>query len=187
MTNIDYLKDFIGATIKHLEHVRANGVKKELSFIINCSDLEDFNNHDIRQSQKFKPIFDQLVVVTGPTLYWFEIVSETDTKKIIEALNNYKATEKPKATPALKLNINYNSKILYVGKVKGIFWGRLIQHLGFFGVPATQGLQLFNWTKDLSLKINVNVLEFENDMAEIMPIIEYAFAKRLQPLIGKHK
>ena len=187
MTNVEYLQDFIGTTITHLEHVRAHGVKKELSFIIDCSDLDDYNYADIRDADKFKPIFDQLKNASGPTLYWIEIVSDTDTKKVIEALNIYKASENPKATPALKSTINYDSRTLYVGKVKGTFWGRLIQHLGFFKVNATQGLQLFYWTKELSLTLKVNILEFDNNMADIMPIVEYAFAKRLQPLIGKHK
>lgn len=187
MTHIDYLQDFIGTTIKHLEQVRASGLKNELSFIIKCSDLEDSNYVDIRESIKFKPIFDKLIAANGPTLYWFEIVSDTETKNILDALNKYKTTEKAKATPALKKNIDYNSRILYVGKVKRAFWGRLIQHLGFFKVNATQGLQLFYWAKDLSLDLKVNVLEFDNNMADILPIIEYAFAKRLQPLIGKHK
>ncbi|HPH36261.1 MAG TPA: hypothetical protein PL108_01290 [Sediminibacterium sp.] len=187
MTHLDYLQDFIGTTIKHLEQVRSNGLKNDLSFTINCSDLEDFNYIDIRQSTKFKPIFDQLITANGPILYWFEIISNTETKKILESLNNYKDSDKPKATPALKQKIDYDSRVLYVGKVKGIFWGRLIQHLGFFKVNATQGLQLFYWAKDLSLDLKIHVLEFDKNMADIMPIIEYAFAKKLQPLIGKHK
>ena len=187
MTNIEYLKDFIETTITNLENVQTKGVKKELSFSINCNDLDDFNYVDIRQSEKFKLIFDQLKDASGPTLYWFEIISDTDTKKVIETLKAYKVSENPKATPALKTKINYSSKTLYVGKVKGSFWGRLIQHLGFFKVHATQGLQLFYWTKDMSLELKVNILEFDNNMADIMPVIEYAFAKRLQPLVGKHK
>lgn len=187
MTNVEYLQDFIVRTITHLEHIRANGVKKEFSFMICCKELDDFNNVDIRESKKFKLIFDQLKEASGPTLYWFEIISETDTKKVVEALKNYKKNKNSKATPALKTIINYDSKILYVGKVKGTFWGRLIQHLGFFKVNSTQGLQLFHWAKDLSLDLKINILEFDNSMADIMPIVEYAFAKRLQPLVGKHK
>ncbi len=187
MTNIEYLQEFIVSAISHLEHVRANGIKKEFSFTIDCSDLDDYNYIDIRNSEKFKMIFDQLKSANGPTLYWIEIISDTDTKKVIEALKHYKASDKSKATPALKSTINYNSNILYVGKVKAAFWGRLIQHLGFLKVNATQGLQLFYWAKDLSLTLKVNTIEFDNNMADIMPIVEYAFAKRFQPLIGKHK
>ena len=187
MTNVEYLKEFIGTTITYLEHVLANGVKKELSFTISCLEFDDCNCPDIRQIDKFKLIFDQLKNAAGPTLYWIEIMSDTDNKKVIEALKTYKASMNPKATPALKSTINYDSKILYVGKVKGTFWGRLIQHIGFSKSKATQGLQLFHWTKELSLTLKVNILVFDNNMADLMPIFEYAFAKRLQPLIGKHK
>jgi hypothetical protein len=185
LTNLEFLKEFISTTISDLEYVLANGVKNELTFTINCSELEDYNFVDIRKSKKFEPIFDQLKKTKGPTLYWFEIISDTDTEVIINALKSYK--KNGKATPALGPKINFDSKILYVGKVKGTFWGRLIQHLGFFKVNATQGLQLFCWAKPLSLTLKINVLEFEDNMADIMPIIEFAFAKKLQPLVGKHK
>ncbi len=187
MTNVQYLQDFIGTTISHLRNIQENGVRKELSFEINCSFLDDFNNIDIRQSDKFKAIFDQLENTSGPTLYWFEIISNTATKDIIEALSIYKASTNAKATPALKTTINFESKVLYVGKVKGSFWGRLIQHLGFYKTNGTQGLQLYYWAKNLSLNLKVNILEFDGNMADIMPVVEYAFAKRLQPLVGKHK
>jgi hypothetical protein len=187
MTNIEYLQDFIGSTISHLDHIRLNGVRKELSFTISCGDLDDFNFVDIRKSEKFESIFKQLQELSGPTLYWFEIISDTDTKQVVESLKNYKTSKDAKATPALKAKINYDSKVLYVGKVKGTFWGRLIQHLGFFKVNGTQGLQLFYWAKDLSLNLKINIFVFDNNMADIMPIVEYTFAKRLQPLVGKHQ
>ena len=76
MTNVEYLQDFISTTITHLDHIRVNGVKKELSFIIKCKDLNDFNYVDIRNSEKFKLIFEQLKDASGPTLYWFEIISD---------------------------------------------------------------------------------------------------------------
>lgn len=186
-TALDYLKQFLGDTIDILEGVRQNGVKRELSFVIDCSNLEDFNNNDIRDSPIFKDIFCELRKSNGPTIYWIEIVSETDRSSIIDALKLYKTGYNPKATPALKTTINYKSSILYVGKVKGTFWGRLIQHLGFFKVNATQGLQLYHWTQNLNLILKVNILEFNSDMADILPLIEYTFAKRLQPLVGKHK
>lgn len=186
MTNLEHLQEFIAATIANLENVRINGVKKEFNFSIDSSDLDDYNYSDIRKSAKFESIFEELKKITGPTLYWIEIISDTDTKKIVEALNSYKNSGNAKATPALKSKINYETRTLYVGKVKGSFWGRLIQHLGFFKVKATQGLQLFYWSRDLSLTLKFNILEFDKNMADTMPIIEYSFARRLHPLIGKH-
>ena len=73
MTNTEYLQTFLDTTISNLSHARLNGPKKELSFTINCKDLEDFNHIDIRQSEKYKSIFDQLKDADAPTLYWFEI------------------------------------------------------------------------------------------------------------------
>lgn len=81
LTNVEYSQDFIGTTITYLGHIRVNGVKMELSFTISCKDLDDFNYVDIRQSEKFKIIFDQLKDASGPTLYLFDIISDTDTKK----------------------------------------------------------------------------------------------------------
>jgi len=52
-------------------------------------------------------------------------------------------------------------------------------------VNATQGLQLFHWAKELCLTLRVNVIEFDADMADVMPIIEYAFAKHQKLLVGK--
>lgn len=188
MINNEYLQEFIGTTISNLEHIRANGTKKEHSFTINCTDLEDYNYIDIRQASKFKTIFEELAIVTGPTLYWIEILpGSINNQEIVKALQSYKESIGAKNTPALKSNINYNSNILYVGKVKGVFWGRLIQHLGYFKVDGTQGLQLFYWAKALGLCLKFNIIEFDTNMADTISIIEYAFAKKLEPLIGKHK
>lgn len=187
MTTVEYLQNFLNSTIKSLEQVRKNGIRKELNFNINCSELEDYSNIDIRQSEKYKGIFGELANATGPILYWFEIVSETESKAVIDSLSRYKKDVKIRTTPALKTKVNYDSKILYVGKVKNGFWGRLIQHLGYYKGKETQGLQLYHWAKGLGLTLKVNVLEFDENMADLMPIIEYAFAKHFQPLVGKHR
>lgn len=187
MSSIEYLRNFLGSSITRLEHVRANGVKSELSLIIDCNDLDDYNDIDVRQSEKFKKIFDQLINVTGPTLYWFEIISDVKPQQVIEKLVAYKNESSAKATPAIKANIGYDSKTLYVGKVKKAFWGRLVQHLGFYKVEGTQGLQLFYWAKELSLILKLNVIEFDHDMADFMPVFEYEFAKKLRPLAGRHR
>jgi hypothetical protein len=164
MTDQEFLDNFLYSTIVNLENARSNGSVKELSFEINCSDLEDFNFIDIRQSDKFKVIFDKLMVLRGPTLYWFEIISDIDTRKVIEEFNNYKTGMSSKATPAFKNTLDYDSKTLYVGKVKGTFWGRLIQHLGFFKVNGTQGLQLYYWAKDISLNLRVKIFVFDENI-----------------------
>ena len=75
----------------------------------------------------------------------------------------------------------------YIGKVKKSVWGRMIQHLGFYKVQRTQGLQLFYWTKGLNLKLKVHLYEFEQDMADMISIFEIELAKLNRPIVGKHK
>ena len=86
----------------------------------------------------------------------------------------------------MKKSIN-DSRILYVGKVKRHFWGRLIQHLGYYKVNRTQGLQLYYWAKELNLNLKVTVIEFEPEMIDLMEVLESALAKKLKPILGKHK
>jgi hypothetical protein len=77
--------------------------------------------------------------------------------------------------------------VLYVGKVKKVLWGRVIQHLGFSKTAGTQGLQLYHWARGLSLELKLTVLEFEANMADLLPLVEKAVAKQLKPLLGKHQ
>ena len=187
MVYTNYLFEYIGEVVSQLEKIRINGIKNDLSFSIDCSTLLDCTSSDLRKTVEYKPIFDLLKTVNGPVLYWFEITSTTDRKAIIAALNAYNNEVSARATPALRSSINFDSNVLYVGKVKKAFSNRLLQHLGYFSVAATQGLQLLHWTQNSSLSLKVNLIEFEDDIADFMPVIEYAFAKKLHPLIGKHK
>jgi hypothetical protein len=169
--------------------VAANGEKKQHSFEIDCRDLDkSFHSNDIRDSKEFKEIFDTLNPITKPVLYWFEIISDTSHQEIVESILKYKKEDGTRATPAMKKNTDDTSRTLYVGKVKSFFWGRLITHLGYLkGTGQTQGLQLDCWAKDICLKQRLNVIEFDKSMADYMTVVEYAFAKELKPIIGKHK
>ena len=94
--------------------------------------------------------------------------------------------KRQRVTPVIYKNYNRRTNILYVGKCKENFWGRVMQHLGYYKTPTTQGLQLFHWAKELRLEVRLNALEFTSDMKDIMPVIELFFAKQLQPLVGRH-
>ena len=159
------------------------------SFEIDCRDLDNrFHATDIRESKEFKATFDILKSVTGPVLYWFEILSDTNPQRIVESIKNYKNGDGKRATPAIKKRGNDTSRILYVGKVKKAFCGRLITHLGYLkGSGQTQGLQLGCWAKDICLTLRLNFIEFDKGMADYMTILENGFAEHLRPLIGKHK
>ncbi|WP_304342930.1 hypothetical protein [Chryseobacterium koreense] len=131
-------------------------------------------------------MFSELNEMSGPCLYFFEITSDHLSSDIIDRIKIYSKTENSKAIPAIKKTIP-ESNVLYVGKVKGNFWGRLIQHMGYYKVNRTQGLQLFYWAKELDLSLKLTVMEFESEMIDIMEVLESGLAKRLKPILGKHK
>lgn len=161
------------------------------TFEIDCSQLKEFLKEDIRYSEEFKELFEKLMPIKAPCLYWYRVISDNTSTEIINSFKVYRDyEERDRNIPALNSDnsIDHNSKILYVGKVKGGIYGRVIQHLGCFVSAKTQGLQLFYWAKKIGLKLELNVLEFDNKMADILPIVEFAVAKnKLHPLIGKHK
>jgi hypothetical protein len=173
--------------LRPLENVIKNGVRSYNIETLDCADLRDFNYVDIRKSEEFRELFDRLNKITGSVVYWFEIISKNTTSEIINALNIYKSNRSSKSVPAIKNKVPENSKILYVGKVKRVFWGRLIQHLGYYKVNQTQGLQLYYWAQNISIKLNVHIVEFEPEMQDLMSVIEYRLANELNPIIGKHK
>jgi len=184
MDNIEQIKLLCALSLAPLEHVAKEGPKKNnLSIPIDCSTLADL---EALYSNRYKAIFNIKYNITGPALYWFEIESQTETRCIIENINKYKLVSGYKAVPAIRKSINHDTKILYVGKVKRDLWGRIVQHLGFYHVNRTQGLQLVHWCSGLDLNLILHIYEFEDEMAGLMPIIENGMAKHLNPLLGKH-
>jgi hypothetical protein len=170
--------------------VQAKNLPEVKKFEIDCSLLKEFLTENICKSNEFKDLFAELIKITGPCVYWYKIISESTGYQIIDTFEAYKNDKsRARAIPALKTRkkITFDSEYLYIGKVKRDFYGRVIQHLGCFTVPQTQGLQLYYWAKKIGLKLELNVLEFDNKMADILPIVEFAVAKELHPLIGKHK
>jgi hypothetical protein len=181
------IKEICGNAYRPLEKVHKNGFKKHYEFEIDLSSLRDFSNEDIRYSVEHSEKFDKLKSMTGPVVYWFEFVSEVDSYALVELFKEYKDKPGRKAIPALKVQPSHGTTVLYVGKVKTQFWGRVIQHLGFYKVQGTQGLQLYHWARPLGLKLKVHALEFEPEMENLMPIIENGVAAELKPLLGKHR
>lgn len=177
------------ATSKTLE-IQSKNLSEILQFEIDCSLLREFLNEDICKSEEFKDLLEKLIKITGPCVYWYKIASDNSGYQIVDAFEAYKNDAfRNRAIPALKTRkrINFNSEFLYVGKVKRNFYGRVIQHLGCFSVPQTQGLQLYYWAKEIKLKLELNVVEFDRSMENLLPIIELEIADRIHPLIGKHK
>ena len=48
-------------------------------------------------------------------------------------------------------------------------------------------MQLCHYARGLNLKLALTVLEFETDMADLLPLLEKAVASQLKPLLGKHQ
>lgn len=182
----DLLSKFLSDTISSLEKVSKEGQTSGFIFDIDCSDLKDYLNNNILESEEYSELFNKLCQMQGPVLYWFEILSDNTNDSIIASLKEYKSLKNHRVIPYYKDSYDKLTKTLYVGKCKGKFYGRVIQHLGYFVTPSTQGLQLYHWAKDISLKVRIHAIEFPKEMVDIMPIVEYYFAKHLKPLIGKH-
>lgn len=178
-------KSFVEETARGIEHALNGGVK-EYSFCINCADLDNYLITDIRSTTKFELLFKQLGQIENQAIYWYEIVSDTNNSSILEAFEQYKQNPTSRPTPALNNYEHQTSKTLYVGKVKGCLWGRTIQHLGYHKDATDHGLQLYHWAKPLSLKLELHVIEVNDNMNHLIPSLEVYFANKLQPLIGKH-
>ncbi|MFL9844489.1 hypothetical protein [Flavobacterium rhizosphaerae] len=181
-----FIKNTSKKSVILLNNLIENGIKNIGEFYIDCSTLEDYNFVDIRYSDKFKDLFTKLMKFEGPCLYYFTITSGHLPQEIITEIQKYATTEASKSIPAIKSKVP-NSNILYVGKVKRGMWGRLIQHLGFYKVKGTQGLQLYYWTQELKLSVKLTVLEFEPEMIDLISFFENELAKELNPILGKHK
>ena len=73
------IKEISGNAVIPLLNVSNNGAKKIKEFFINCSELEDYNHVDIRESEKHKTLYKELKEMDGPCLYFFEILSDNLT------------------------------------------------------------------------------------------------------------
>lgn len=167
-----------------LLRVAESGVKAVHRFHFNIGGMREFLSEDIRKSVEHRADFEQLAAVRGPVVYVFEICPPTSPGAVLAAARAYAGS---RAVPARRKSIDDTSPVLYVGKVKKAFWGRVIQHLGFSRTAATQGLQLHHWTRGMALELTLTAYEFEDDMADLLPLVERAVARQLQPLLGKHE
>lgn len=183
---IEKIKETADKLIEPLQNVKENGAKNYFQHDFDCSFFQDWNLTDIRSSEEHIEVFNKLGAIKGPVVYWFEILSPTSTEIIRKLISEYKYSEGAKSVPALKLKYYRESKALYVGKVKRNFWGRVIQHLGYYNVKRTQGLQLYHWAKNIDLKVRLHAFEFEPEMEDLISVFELKFARMLKPITGKH-
>ena len=170
-----------------LESTVNKGIKEYYQFSIGPSDLE--NNYlfeDIRKKPSVHyDLMEQLKKLEGPVLYWFEITSGTDCAAIRNAITQHKAVSN-RVVPYLMKHFKEDSTCLYVGKVKGNFYGRIIQHMGFNSGHKMQGLQLFHWAKPLGLEVKVHCYQLYPEMIDMINMMELELAYEKNPIVGKH-
>lgn len=156
-----------------------------LQLDIDCNELKDWQNVDIRESDEYGAFFKTIEQFDGPSLYWFEIVSDTSRSEMISALRQYgESGERP--IPSIKKIPPLDTDVLYVDKVVRGPWGRLIAHLGYFNRKNVHGLQLYHWSRNLDLQLRFCAYEAAPEMYDYMEIIERRAAKELRPLVGRH-
>ena len=140
-------------------------------------------------------IFNDLLKIKKPVLYWFEFESsEEKTLLIRNKYENYRNNIKLdylninyRNTSSFKSKYQNTSKTLYVGKVEKDFWGRLVTHLGYNKTPKTAGMQLHYWYRIEDFgDLNLYYIEFDDSMKYLISIIEKQLALYLNPLIGKY-
>lgn len=161
--------------------IKIESFELDCSWFCSCSDDGQILHDEISS------IINNLRKVSGPVVYWIELSNEIKGGQLLSAFKEYSISPSKRAIPARKKYPDIDSNVLYVGKVKRIFWGRIYQHMGFHNNRWTQGLQLYFWTQELKPKFKINYCQFAEELADLLPLFEISIARRLRPILGKHK
>jgi hypothetical protein len=155
---------------------------------IDCTDLplhENTPNCIYENSlEGFFKIFEN---INCPCLYWFEITSSHSAKELHDLIPGLNSKIDRNVPSYRKGFSNWDSRILYVGKVKTKISDRMVLHLGYGRNKRTQGLQLSHWAKDIGLKLRLNYIILPDSLKELASSLELHLAKELHPIYGKHK
>ncbi|MCD6013886.1 MAG: hypothetical protein K0Q79_3748 [Flavipsychrobacter sp.] len=175
---------------KTMNQISSESFNERFSVELDCSSLPLIGQEiDCRYHETTAHFFEPILKVNNPILYWFEIVSDHRSRNIYDILVRLKQNNTlGRNLPAYKKTFrNWDSNILYVGKVKKGFVGRLTVHLGYYTNKHTQGLQLCHWAQNEKLKLRLHYVKFPYDLIDLIGLYENALAKELHPLLGKHK
>ncbi|MEJ5962812.1 hypothetical protein [Pedobacter immunditicola] len=157
-----------------------------VSYDIDCTLLSDFGKSiECEKTLKFITDLEQFIDI--PAVYWFEIVSEHTTLEIYNSAISLKENSLRKLPAHKKLFSKWDSKVLYVGKVKSNISGRMYVHLGYHRAPTIQGLQLCHWVNIEGLKLRLNVIYLPKNLDMLAGTFEFHLAKQLHPILGKHR
>jgi hypothetical protein len=196
------IKSEINFIEKKLESIVNKIVKKEVDSFYS----KKFNTKDLKEYQEdryspnidldFRYFFEELDNKENHCLYWFELETENKAIELNNSMNNYRLKkDSPNYRTVPATNKNEKSNVLYVGIRRGKqkpsnlsnIVGRINQHMGYYKVARTQGLQLVHYAKGLDFEITLNVVEFK-DLKNPMylNLIEKMVANKLEPLSGRH-
>lgn len=122
-----------------------------------------------------------------PAVYWFEVSSEHSAKDIYDPYPDLKKGSE-RNLPAFKKGFkSWQSKVLYVGKVKNNLSGRMFVHLGYHPKKTIQGLQLCHWTHQAGLKLKIHIIYLPENLEMLAGVLEFQLSRFLNPILGKHK
>ncbi|WP_452225616.1 hypothetical protein [Lacinutrix chionoecetis] len=172
--------------IQALGNVEKFGARKNYSLDIDCSQLKNWNEIDIKNSKEFAKDFEEISDLIGPILYWFEIVSDTTNDTCLNAISEYKRMKNSRSMPSIRKSLFKESKALYLGMTKSKFSKCIVQHLGYNSKIDAQGLQLFHWAKPLNLKLRLHAYLFDIDMEDLVSIIELKLSRKLRPITSEN-
>jgi hypothetical protein len=189
----NYLNLIKSTSKNYADHLLRISENKELqfqSFTIKADQIckRDWQTIDIRKSDEYKDLFNELMKLKkSPILYIAEV--QNNSINFRETIDEFLNSNTGRAFPAFTENRinNIDSNVLYVGKVKKDFHGRIIQHMGYNKNPQTQGLQLCKWIPKINLDVTFKYLVLHPEIGNFLSSIEYAVASELKPLLGKHK
>ncbi len=172
-----------------LSSLRTASYPTAYTYSIDCDTLPDFNiGAGVFEDKQFKPFFTRLGTLTHPALYWFEITSDHTGENVYNMMRSYRESADRKNFPALKKRVDFNSRVVYVGKIKKRTDGRMFVHLGYYPVVGTAGLQLAHWAVGTGLKLDLHIIELplSKETENLSALFEHKLASMLKPLAGKH-
>lgn len=170
-----------------LQKFRSRKVKTR-KLELDCRLLPTYGKEsDCRHHTNLKGFFGPLMKIGGPALYWFEITSKNSARELHEKIQTLKQ-KIDRNVPAFRKGFNsWDSKVLYVGKVKSSLAGRMVTHLGYYRNKNTQGLQLCHWAQKSGLSLRLNYIELPLEVSDMAGLLETKLAKQLNPIFGKHR
>ena len=105
---------------------------------------------------------------------------------IFEKFKDFKNLGRDRNLSGIKEKPNFETQMLYLGKVKKDLAARFATHFGYAN-SQTGGLQLRFWAKHIGLKLEVNILVFDDNLDDFINPLELELTQELKPLIGKSK